>query len=103
MVHSQTIELSRPARASVVDNAVRLRLEESFRSNGLFSNQEIQCEHCEGVVVLRGRVHSFHEKQMAQELARKIDGVKMVINRLVVDRSKFSRDVSMEISLRNGV
>jgi osmotically-inducible protein OsmY len=103
MVMSQTIELDRPARTSVADGSLRLRLSESFRSNGLFANHEVRCDDCDGVVVLCGRVQSFHEKQMAQELARKVDGVKIVVNRLAVDRSRFATDVSREIPLKTGV
>lgn len=105
MVMSQAIERDRPMHMSVTDkgDSVRVRLAEKLRGNGLLANQEVDCDHSEGVVVLRGRVHSFHEKQMAQELARKVDGVKMVVNRLVVDRSKFASDVSGEIPMKSGV
>ncbi|MEJ7591540.1 MAG: BON domain-containing protein [Planctomycetaceae bacterium] len=105
MAMPQAIQLERQVHNSVAENdiSIRLRLAEALRNDGRFANQEVQCVHCEGVVVLRGRVQSFHEKQMAQELARKVAGVEVVVNRLVVDRSKFARDVTDEIPLKVGV
>ena len=85
------------------DLRIRHRLAEAFRIDGRFANHEVHCDHCEGVVVLRGRVHSFHEKQMVQELARKVDGVKIVVNRLVVDRSKFAREVTEEVPFKAAI
>ena len=82
----QAIQREPQVRNSVAENeiSVRLRLAAKFHDSP-FANYELGCDFCEGVVVLRGRVHSFHEKQMVQELARKVDGVKIVVNRLVVD------------------
>lgn len=37
-----------------------------------------------GHVVLKGRVKSFFEKQMAQEALRTIDGIRTIDNQLVV-------------------
>ena len=97
-------QLERPVRNSVTENeySVKLRLAAELQMHGLFENYELSCEYCEGVVVLQGRVQSFHEKQMAQELIRRVDGVTVVVNRLVVDRSKFIKDVAREIPLKAG-
>lgn len=38
----------------------------------------------QGHVVLQGRVKSFFEKQMAQEVLRTIDGIRTIDNQLVV-------------------
>ena len=42
-----------------------------------------KCEH--GVLYLRGRLFSFHEKQVAQEVVAKVSGVKQVVNEIQVD------------------
>ena len=98
-------ELERPVHNSVTENEfpTKQRLAAELQTHGLFANYGLSCEYCEGVVVLRGRVQSFHEKQLAQELVRRMDGVKIVVNRLVVDRSKFTRDVTEEIPLKADV
>lgn len=73
------------------DHVVKHPLRSVFRAHGCLSNHDVGFDHYEGVVVLRGHVGSFYEKQMAQELARKVAGVKMIINRLVVDSSLLGR------------
>ncbi len=40
--------------------------------------------------MLRGHLGSYHQKQLAQELVRKIDGVQIIVNRLVVDCSELT-------------
>lgn len=99
------LQLERRVYNSVTENdfSMKLRLAAELQTHGLFANYGLSCEYCEGVVVLRGCVPSFHEKQLAQELVRRVDGVKIVVNRLVVDRLKFTRDVAQELPLKTGV
>jgi len=42
-----------------------------------------QCKH--GVLVLQGRLFSFHEKQVAQEVVAGVSGVTQVVNEIEVD------------------
>jgi len=102
---SHAAQIERHVHNSVSENkfSMKLRLIAKLEMHGLFANHGLSCDYCEGVVVLRGCVHSFHEKQMVQELIRKVDGVKIIVNRLVVDRSKFTRDVTEEIPLETDV
>lgn len=44
----------------------------------------VKCELKEGMTILHGQVSSFYLKQMAQELAKKVDGVELVVNRIEV-------------------
>ena len=44
----------------------------------------VSCEFHEGVLTLRGRVSTFHLKQVAQTLIRNLDGVGEINNRLEV-------------------
>jgi osmotically-inducible protein OsmY len=39
--------------------------------------------HC-GVVTLRGRVHSFYEKQLGQQVAQRVAGVVRLVDRIEV-------------------
>ncbi len=48
--------------------------------------QQVSCATDNGVLVLQGRVSSFYLKQVAQEMARKADGVAAIANRLEVQR-----------------
>ncbi len=47
--------------------------------------QQVQIEATDGNIRLEGTVSSFYQKQMAQELVRRIDGVETIINQLQVN------------------
>ena len=47
--------------------------------------RRISCECKHGVLFLRGRLFSFYEKQVAQEIVARIDGVTQVVNEVEVD------------------
>ena len=76
------------------DRAVERQLDACLREYFFFATQRVNWECRDGVVVLRGHVNTFHEKQMAQELARRVEGVRMVVNRLVVGINATSRLVN---------
>ncbi len=44
----------------------------------------VQCTVRDGVLIIHGRVPTFYAKQMAQSLARKVDGVQHIDNRVEV-------------------
>ncbi len=46
--------------------------------------QVLTCEHHEGVLILRGRVTSWHQKQVAQEMIRHLPGVGVIVNSVEV-------------------
>ena len=47
--------------------------------------QRVSCEYKQGVLFLRGRLFSFHEKQVAQNVVAGVRGVSRVINEIEVD------------------
>lgn len=60
--------------------AVRSR----WSSSGYTALKRVECRCEDGVLLIRGTVTSFYHKQMAQELARCVDGVKHIVNELEV-------------------
>lgn len=48
------------------------------------SPRDVRVEAIEGVIRLQGAVRSFFQKQMAQELIRRLDGVERIENHLQV-------------------
>jgi len=42
-----------------------------------------KCEH--GILFLRGRLFSFHEKQVAQDIVAGVNGVMQVVNEIQVE------------------
>lgn len=47
--------------------------------------RRISCDCKNGVLTLKGRVFSFHEKQIAQETVSSIEGATLVVNEIEVD------------------
>ena len=68
------------AEASELLDEVECALEQS----PYLSSKEMRIEAFNGVVRLEGAVNSFFQKQMAQELLRRVDGVQKIDNRLQV-------------------
>jgi osmotically-inducible protein OsmY len=58
---------------------------ERLRNSPYEAMRRVSCECKHGVLILRGRLSSFHEKQMAQETVARIDGVTQVVNEVEVD------------------
>lgn len=49
------------------------------------SVRRVDCEVCDGAIVLRGNVGSFYLKQVAQTVvARRLNGAALIVNRLEV-------------------
>ncbi len=47
--------------------------------------RRVSCECRHGVLFLRGRLFSFHEKQVAQECVAGVSGVTQVVNEIQVE------------------
>ena len=60
------------------------RLQDAFRESPHLVGRNLRVESEEGNVVLRGRVSSYFQKQMAQETVRAIDEVVSIENQLEV-------------------
>jgi osmotically-inducible protein OsmY len=63
---------------------IAARVESCMRRSGYYELRGVSCGFHEGVLILRGRVPSFHLKQVAQSLVFHLDGVQEVSNRLEV-------------------
>ena len=47
--------------------------------------RRVLCEYDHGILFLRGRLPSFHQKQVAQEAVARVKGVTQVVNGIEVD------------------
>lgn len=61
-------------------------VEGAIRQSPYLSDREMRIQALNGVIKLEGQVNSFFQKQMAQELLRRVDGVQRIDNRLSVQR-----------------
>ncbi len=57
---------------------------ECLRASPYKAMRRVSCECKHGVLFLRGRLFSFHEKQVAQEVVAGISGVTQVVNEIEV-------------------
>ena len=89
MIVTQEMEQDREVRdpSGEQDRHALVQLQNRLRCQFGFSAPAINARCSEGILLLEGHVDSFHKKQMAQELARRVAGVRLVVNRLVVDTS----------------
>jgi osmotically-inducible protein OsmY len=62
------------------EKAVRAKL----RGNSYPAVRHVSCECHNGTVFLRGRLPSYHLKQIAQEVIARVNGVARVINEIEV-------------------
>ena len=60
-------------------------VESALDSSPHLSRRRMRIEAFNGVVRLEGAVNTYFQKQIAQELLRRVDGVKRVENRLQVN------------------
>ncbi|MBT6158258.1 MAG: BON domain-containing protein [Planctomycetaceae bacterium] len=70
--------------ANTSDGKLLQRVRASLASTGYPQLQEIRASVHEGFVALRGCVATYHQKQVAQEAAKSVDGVEILKNEIVV-------------------
>jgi osmotically-inducible protein OsmY len=61
------------------------RIDSAIRSSPHVVRRRVYLESAGGRVVLRGRVDSYYQKQMVQELLRGIEGIAEISNQLEVE------------------
>jgi len=58
---------------------------ERLRDSPYKAMRRVSCECKHGILFLRGRLFSFHEKQVAQGVVAGISGVRQVVNEIEVE------------------
>lgn len=71
-----------PHAVDAVSQRVARELHRRLRTANHFAGVICDCDG--GTVVLRGQVASYYQKQMAQEIARRVEGVTWIINDIEV-------------------
>jgi hypothetical protein len=96
LAHASYRQKSSSSRSDV-DLNVRMEVERRLRTSFHAEFHGANCDIHEGTLVLSGNVSNFHAKQLAQEIARKVDGVKFIVNRLHVDQSHLSKALRTDV------
>ncbi len=78
---SIAVPTGQPTRSA---SELELRVTNALRRSGHRLLHETDCTCLNDTVILTGVVPSFHMKQVAQETARTVDGVRRIDNRLEV-------------------
>jgi osmotically-inducible protein OsmY len=83
------MSLNRSATALVIgmspaDQALSERVTTALERSPYLSRRNLRFENSDGHVTIRGVVNTYYQKQMAQEVLRRIDGVSHVHNELEV-------------------
>ena len=65
-------------------HGIVLAANERLRQSWSLGLQDFFCECDDGVLLLRGRVSTFFQKQLAQEAVRHLEGVVQVVNEIEV-------------------
>jgi osmotically-inducible protein OsmY len=76
---------------SPLPHGVAAVAEARFRAHSYTALRSISCKADQGVLVLEGRLSSFFQKQLAQEIAANVEGVVQVINQIEVVILDWSR------------
>ncbi len=71
--------------ATVDGTAIADAATECLRASPYKAMRRVSCESKHGVLFLRGRLFSFHEKQVAQEVVAGVNGVTQVVNEIRVE------------------
>ena len=69
---------------SPVDQALNDRVSTALERSPYLSRRNLRFENSGGQVTLRGVVNTYYQKQMAQEVLRRVDGVSHINNELEV-------------------
>jgi osmotically-inducible protein OsmY len=70
---------------ATADSSLDLLISSTIEKNPYLKSRNLRFETHEGRVVLRGIVHSYYHKQMAQEALRRVQGVDRIENHLEVN------------------
>ena len=72
---------------SPADQALNDRVSTALERSPYLSRRNLRFENSGGRVTLRGVVNTYYQKQMAQEVLRRVDGVSHITNELEVARA----------------
>jgi len=75
-----------PVRGENEDEDLKVRIEEDLERQNFESLRAVEVDVLSGIVLLTGHVDSYHEKQVAQEVWKRVAGILGVQNDLIVRR-----------------
>ena len=89
-----TAVLGRPNPFAALFQEIAEIAQQLLRKSAYFELRNVSCEFSGGVLTLRGRVPSYHLKQLAQASVADVPGVIEIHNRVEVTPSRTSQHTS---------
>ena len=62
-----------------------IRIDQDLANHPLMKGKNVRIQQEKGRVILEGDVDSYYDKQLLQEVVRRIEGVEEIENRLLVE------------------
>ena len=87
-----TTKLDRPNPFAALFQEIAEIAQQVLRQSAYFELREVACDFSGGILTLRGRVPSYHLKQLAQAAVAEVPGVVEVHNRVEVVMPRPSQD-----------
>ncbi len=84
------LQLERPTPKPPTSISIERVTRERLSKSGYTSLRDVSCLAAEDVLVLEGRLPSYYLKQVAQEIALSVSGVRGIVNRIKVPRLRAS-------------
>ncbi|QDS91771.1 BON domain protein [Roseimaritima multifibrata] len=80
------LEIAQLSSHSSSSNAARIRteVEQELANTNRAPLRHIRCDYRHGILYLMGQVDTYFLKQLAQEHARRVDGVTHIVNNIFV-------------------
>jgi len=75
-----------PFRSENADDDLKVRVLEDLESQSIDALRNVEVDVLSGIVLLSGYVDSYHHKQVAQEVWKRVGGILGVQNSLLVRR-----------------
>lgn len=72
-------------KSASCDHTLNKLVDDVLKQSPYFARRPVRFETEQGRVILRGVVNSYYEKQMVQEILRRVDGIGQIDNHLEVD------------------
>ncbi|MGQ0636817.1 MAG: BON domain-containing protein [Planctomycetaceae bacterium] len=79
-MHSAQVPALAAGPVSKADDQLQQHVRQALRASGYRVLASLECRVWNGVVVLQGSVPTFHLKQVAQNAARRLPGVRQIHN-----------------------
>ena len=74
------------AQKNVTDDYINDSVRQKLAADALVKGGDLNVDVKDGVVTISGKVHDVKQKDKAERLAKKVNGVKSVVNKITIEK-----------------